>query len=353
MDGLRAISICLVIVSHAAMALGADTSRVVHRYVDWGALGVRVFFVISGYLITRLLLEERDRSGSINLGRFYFRRTLRIFPPFYLYLAVVVAFAAAGLISQSLAGVAAAATYTANYAHDAGWYVGHSWSLAVEEQFYLLWPAAVVFLGVRARWAAWAVVFACPVLRWWTYTQSHGSYGFDHHFETTADFLAVGCLLASYEGEAKRRLSELRLPPSLVLLTLAAVVLCASTLGGHPRIDLVVGRTTMAFAITGLVLTGVHAPHAAVARALNWAPLMWVGRISYSLYLWQQLAFGPVDHPDGGGVLMRLVAAFVLALASYHLIEQPIARRRNQVESTLRALISRARNRPVKAWRDA
>src|SRR4029453_9090916 len=166
LDGLRAISIAFVFFGHLAGTRGFPLSTQTGNATGLAELGVHVFFVISGYLITRLLLEEIDRNGRIDLRRFYLRRTLRIFPPYYTLLALLFIADIAGFVGLHRHDVLRAMTYTTNYAPDRSWYVGHTWSLSVEEQFYLLWPA--VMLLVRPRKAivvAAAVVLLVPVIR--------------------------------------------------------------------------------------------------------------------------------------------------------------------------------------------
>jgi peptidoglycan/LPS O-acetylase OafA/YrhL len=114
-----------------------------------GELGVHVFFVISGFLITGLLMEELALSGRISLSRFYLRRTLRIFPAYYAYLAIAFLAAVAGWVQLAPHDLMHGLSYTSNYYPSRSWFLGHTWSLSVEEQFYLLWPALVVLTGPR------------------------------------------------------------------------------------------------------------------------------------------------------------------------------------------------------------
>ena len=192
LDGLRAISIAMVIFGHLVGTRGFPITRL---HYDFGNLGVRVFFVISGFLITHLLLKEQAKIGVISLAGFYKRRALRIFPAFYAYLFVVVALTHFGVIDVSRGDALAAASYTMNYHPVRAWQVGHLWSLSVEEQFYLLWPATLAFLGCRrAAWVAGAWLFIAPLVRAWAY-HTH-SATIDESFGTVADALAIGCLFA-------------------------------------------------------------------------------------------------------------------------------------------------------------
>jgi peptidoglycan/LPS O-acetylase OafA/YrhL len=165
---MRAVSIALVLLSHASATRGAPAwlGRALPA-VGAGNLGVRVFFVISGLLITRLLLREQRRTGGVALGAFYLRRTFRIFPAYYVFLGALVAAAALGWRAPvpELA-LLHAATYTTNYSLIETWVVGHTWSLSVEEQFYLLWPPLLAWAGGRAAFlVARGFVLLAPAIR--------------------------------------------------------------------------------------------------------------------------------------------------------------------------------------------
>ena len=200
LDGLRAVSIALVVLSHTKAVLPAWVADAgFFRYVVGGGLhGVEIFFVLSGYLITTLLVREYERTGAVSLRRFYARRALRIFPAFYAYFGLLALLCAVGVVSVDWPTYLASATYTFVYMpHPQGWYVEHAWSLSVEEQFYLLWPVLLVFaqrrrISVRM---VWGVLAAMPVVRVaLTLAMAHP----DRAIVTTGsvDMLMMGCLLA-------------------------------------------------------------------------------------------------------------------------------------------------------------
>ena len=176
LDGIRGISILMVLVAHLSGTKNFPFTELMHQIGDLGNLGVRVFFVISGFLITSLLLHEVKKTGTISLKGFYLRRTFRIFPAFYAYIAIMGVAWALGWIPLRAADVIHASTYTVNYAHGRSWYIGHIWSLSVEEQFYLLWPAALLLLprgeGTRrgAAIVAIIVILVAPFARIGTWT---------------------------------------------------------------------------------------------------------------------------------------------------------------------------------------
>ena len=147
LDGLRAFSIVLVLIAHVSLQYPW-----LRRFVEHvGNYGVRIFFVISGFLITGLLLKELTKTGRISLKSFYIRRTLRIFPAFYVYVLTVVILAWAGILILLPGDLLHAVTYTMNYHMVRSWWLNHMWSLSVEEQFYLLWPTVLRHLWSAAR----------------------------------------------------------------------------------------------------------------------------------------------------------------------------------------------------------
>ena len=144
LDGLRAISIFLVLLGHAGGTHGLV--RLDLGIGDYAHLGVVVFFVISGFLITRLLLSEHAKKGQVSLQRFYTRRALRLFPASYTYIACITLLWLSGILHLEPRDLWHAVTYTVNYLPGRTWQVGHLWSLSVEEQFYLLFPVLLILL---------------------------------------------------------------------------------------------------------------------------------------------------------------------------------------------------------------
>jgi peptidoglycan/LPS O-acetylase OafA/YrhL len=148
---------------------GFPDARRVHTAIHLGDVahfGVRVFFVISGFLITTLLVDEAKKSGGVSLGAFYARRAFRIFPPYYVYLLAMMVLGAVGWVEIPWPDAVRAFTYTVNYAPERVWYVGHAWSLSVEEQFYLVWPVVLRAAGMkRGAWIALGAVVLSPLVR--------------------------------------------------------------------------------------------------------------------------------------------------------------------------------------------
>jgi peptidoglycan/LPS O-acetylase OafA/YrhL len=336
LDGLRAISVLMVIAAHETGSLTRFIPLIPFwLYLVWGALGVQTFFVISGFLITHLLLKELHATGTVSLKRFYFRRALRIFPPFYVYLAVALAFTLAGFFPGQLRAFIVAATYSWNYLGGGSELLEHTWSLSLEEQFYLLWPAALVFLGTRKsiKLAVWVILLS-PLSRVVTY------YLAPHHrpllnamLHTGLDSIMFGCLLAILWRNV--RFNQLIRPfvngwvaafAAAYSLYLAPVFLSTRFRGSY---TFVFGFTLNAIGLSLILLYVVRSPNSPVGRLLNTAVLRHLGVISYSLYLWQQIFTG---QNSVRFFPWSLPAMLGCAELSYWLVERPSLRLRARLE---------------------
>ena len=332
LDGLRAAAIGLVLLSHVGHCTGLNLP---FRWFGWqilGDLGVRVFFVISGFLITGLLLDEERKHGRVSLLRFYGRRTFRILIPYYVFLGVLVTTRAGGLVQFGQGDLFHALTYTTNYQLHPAWVSGHSWSLAVEEQFYLLWPLAVAMLGrLRAPWIAAAALIAAPVARVLVYRfvpSMHPLIGAS--FETVADALAGGCLLACVRDRLWQRGWYRALLRSRVMALLPLAVVALAMLDLYPSISYTFGYTLKTLGIALVIDWALRVPETRIARVLSLRPVVYVGTISYSLYLWQQPFLDPHTGPASLTPLKALAALTVGVLAHYA-IEKPALLQREKI----------------------
>jgi peptidoglycan/LPS O-acetylase OafA/YrhL len=274
-------------------------------------------------LITTLLLQEQARNSTIQLREFYVRRACRILPAAIAFMLPVFVIYWGQLRWYHMA---AAALYVTNFDPGHPWFLGHLWSLSVEEQFYFLWP------GVLKKWhrhqtmiLAGVILFA-PVYRFACHLlKLHGRA--DETFPTVADILAIGCLLAIFAGRMPR------IKTTWAVVMLVPVVLVPVYVGAvHFRttaILLLVLWPLLHFSIAGLLLHVVQSPY----WILNVKPIVWLGKISYGLYLWQQLfAYNPEQRN-----WYWLCVPVGLASLSYHLVEQPMLRLRHKREVRERA----------------
>jgi peptidoglycan/LPS O-acetylase OafA/YrhL len=330
----------LVIVAHTLSYLPEWAGRFPSLQLSClGQSGVDVFFVISGFLITYLLLKEFEATGTIRLKMFYLRRSFRIFPPFYAYLAVVGILWIVGLDPQDVRNFISAATYTWDYQpHAAGYLLAHTWSLSLEEQFYLLWPPCLVLLGKkRSTYLALSVILLSPVSRGLTYVLApsvRGNEGIMLH--TRLDTLMFGCAMALLWKEARfNRLVEKLLHPALFAFSIFYISILAPCLSARfdARYDWTIGYTLRGLLISIVLLYVVRKPISFPGRMLNLGPVRHIGIISYSLYLWQQMFTGPHSllFP------LNLILIWACAELSYWLVERPSYRLRDETEKMLTA----------------
>ncbi len=298
-----------------------------------GGLGVRVFFVISGFLITLLLLQERAATGRLSLPRFYLRRGLRIFPAAYLYMATMFLLAAAGVLVLAPGDRLHALTYTVNYHHLRSWYVSHLWSLSVEEQFYLVWPALLLVLGTRGGLgAAFGLVLLAPLARvalWVYWPERRIEIG--EAFSTIGDAIATGCLLAGLRAWLGRRATYLRLLRSPWFVVVPAIVLGANAFQNYPAIDFTVGETVMNLGIALSIDRCVRISDDRVRRLLESRPLVVLGTLSYSIYLWQEPFLNRFSGSPVALFPVNLLLTFAAAAASHLLVERPLLRLRRRL----------------------
>jgi peptidoglycan/LPS O-acetylase OafA/YrhL len=326
-DAWRFIAIALVIASHIVEFshpwYRANIPELAWRLRGAGPFGVQIFFCISGFVICRGTLTELANVGSVNIKGFYVRRFFRIVPPLLVYFLGVGALAMAGVAEVSGVQFIQSGLFLCNISAFGGcsWWLGHTWSLAYEEQFYLLFPLLVVgtTLGlklVRRRFllgAAGLMLIACGAL-----TFSH--YGFAKYV-STLNFMLWGCVFAAYWHRIEPVITHQ--PPLLWGLTAAATfgIGCLVALADPVRQILV--ATIMPLAIC-LTVFGTPVTVPAVAKIFLSKWIAHLGKISFSVYLWQQLATADYGHSSVAFVYYMLVVVLAFALLSYRYFELPL-----------------------------
>ncbi|MES2474703.1 MAG: acyltransferase [Verrucomicrobiota bacterium] len=325
LDGLRALSIFGVAFAHLQGTQGFPAQEWMRLPGDLGNLGVRVFFVISGFLITHLLIQESRANGTISLKNFYIRRTFRIFPAFYAYLGVIAVMAMAGLIALEWSDFGFAATYLINFVEKKDWVVGHLWSLAVEEQFYLIWPLTVVLAGWgRSTMIALGIIAIAPVLRiacW--YLMPEWQVLITKAFPTVCDSIASGCALACLRGRMDGWKHYRWFVSSRFFWLIPLVIFISNSLASHTRPDYLVGQTVRNVGIALCLDWCLRNPASTVGRFLNLRFMIWLGGLSYSFYLWQQLFLNRNSSAIWCAFPLNIILALMFALISFHGIERP------------------------------
>ena len=339
LDGLRAIAVGIVLAAHGGVP-----------YFRSGGVGVDTFFVLSGFLITTILSTEWARTGSINFRNFYARRFLRLAPA----LLLTCAFVAAGMLwlEDRFPGteIALVLSYTSNWAQalykvHLTW-LNHCWSLSIEEQFYLLWPLVIVGLARLERSPATKVkmllggallVAIYRATRVGIYSDERINFGLD----TRMDTLMAGAALAYFvQSLPTRRLAEGvswwlgRLVAPLALAGIFGIihfVTWYSPWMGWVGYILVAGAAVLV--IMDLVVGG----HSWLARVLAWQPLVFIGKISYGIYLLHLPVYYIIEKLMPTAALpvrlgLKLAISLSLATASYYLIEQRFLRMKGRFE---------------------
>ena len=345
LDGLRGVAVLSVMTFHSGLLGG-------------GWLGVDMFFTLSGFLITSLLLEEYAKSKRISLTYFYVRRALRLLPALVTLVTVLVLIL---LVTTGreyrvylLLYVSAVLLYFANWIEPfgipLGWGFGHTWSLAIEEQFYIVWPLAlIILLRLVRRRITIAVIVTCGAVAAFAYRMiltraGASSLRLFEGSDTHADPLLVGCALALWTfwdllpgGRIPRLIA--RCLAGLSMLGLAGLLLRARL-----PVDYVEhGASTAAAVCTGLIIADLLGPHPLLARALRNGLLLGTGRISYGLYLWHYPMFfalgietyGPISAP--WLIATGWVGTAGAALVSFYLVESPALRLKTRFRPSRRA----------------
>lgn len=332
---MRAVSITLVVIGHSADIVPhfegffGKCIQALLVVVGNGELGVTVFFVLSGFLITTLLFKEIRRSGQISIFNFYVRRALRIWPAFYVMLGTVVLLGVTRQIPLTTGEVVSAGLFFWNYyPHGTTWFLGHTWSLAVEEQFYLVWPLLLKLLGVsRAIWFAVGVIALEPLIRVANYffaPSSRGHISIMGH--TRADSLMIGALVALLYSNPRfqilvKRLFAWHLPAAgAVWIFFLSPILEAKARGAYL---LPIGYTLQICAIALILLWTIQNSRSLVGRILNSRPFVHIGVLSYSIYLWQPIFLAPPGTWIIGRSLLSFPLIWITAECSYRFIEAP------------------------------
>ena len=300
-----------------------------------GFLGVQIFFVLSGFLITTLMLREVRRTGRLHLGHFYLRRALRIGPVYVVYLVFVAVLQGTGQVRLSASAWVSAATWTVNLVPGTmPWPISHFWSLCVEEHFYLLWPLMMAFLPLRACRRAVGVCLVMVLGLRWLVLLAFPHAAVDLLTFTRIDDIAFGCGLAflAHDPRWRDRMDQLtasgRCLASLFAVFVASQVVFSNLIGSrllpHLPLQFAIGlaNDVNAFTISVFMWRMLTRPHGFCGTLLNHPVAVTLGVLSYSAYLWHL----PICErgPEWIGAFpQNLILIFAAAWLSYRLIEKP------------------------------
>jgi peptidoglycan/LPS O-acetylase OafA/YrhL len=344
LDGLRAIAVLIVIVAH----FGLD-------HIVPGGFGVTVFFFISGFLITRLLIAEGEAKGKVELGKFYLRRFARLYPALlFMVFGSTAYFMAMGYGGPSVTELLAAIFYFTNIFQVSAVASGgempfmswtHLWSLAVEEHFYLLFPLVVISCGAlinRLRLSVIAVLVIVPLWRLFTFSALDVPVADYNYMMTDAriDSIAWGCLLTIILHEAGR-IAKFRWLIGVVPVAVALVALLATFVVRDEAFRHVLRYSVQGASLFVLVLNFYYLSALRLSvRVLELQPFVWLGRVSYGLYLWHFPVIDASRRMFGAGLLsitVAIIATLVITAFSFYVVEQPFNRLRKRLGSHIPA----------------
>lgn len=331
-DGLRGLSVLLVLLSHLGLYWHLPNTSLWRQRI-WpliaGETGVYVFFSLSGFLITSLLLSEKIKFGTINFRRFYIRRFLRLTPPLFCLYVTLLILMMFGLLPQAWLALACAALYLYNYVPDSIYTneLAHTWSLGVEEQYYLIWPAVVNFLGTKATLILASTIIILSVILSLILPDSllyHGQVFYSLNrwiVPAIAPIMvgAIGAVILHGNGTLIEYFARVKWPALLAMLLYATPLYAPLLLSKSIFIVQTMG-------ITALLVWLFANQHGTLAAILEWRPLAYVGRISYGIYVWQGLFLrnGPGGKLPIQHFPANIVLVFIVAALSYFLIERPV-----------------------------
>ncbi len=343
LDGLRALAVLAVIAFHEQFS-----------WAPGGLLGVGVFFTLSGYLITDLLLSQFRTHGKMRLGQFWMRRARRLLPALFVMLAVVTAWvsiADRARLASLRGAVAAASGYYSNW-----YFIGthssyfarfappqpldHLWSLAVEEQFYLIWPwlllLGILVIRKRPQAVSWlvlptlALAAASAVAMLMLYQPGYDPTRIYEGTDTRASGLLIGAALAMTWSSARAARAGRACRISLdvpAFIGLAVILLMVWRVGQYSTFLYRGGMVVLSIA-TVAVLAGAAIPGSAIGLVLGWGPLRWLGVRSYGIYLWHYPVIVLTTPANGtenlGRAAAQIAASIGLAALSWHFIEEPV-----------------------------
>ena len=336
LDGLRAVAVSLVLLAHSADMRGVPHSLTyLIATLNFGSLGVWLFFCISGFIITHLLLREEQKKSRISLKFFWQRRALRIMPPLLGFMCVmlIVANFAPG-IDISASEIFPAITFTVGLWGSSTWWFGHTWSLAIEEQFYIIWPLLFLACTIANRLRNLLVVsaFAITILGISELFGIGSKYLSQSLFPLNFVYLAAGCTLALLRQKNHHLLVRFAKNSEAIRILIGFSLLAtARILMTRPSVPAVFINILEAIGLILLIHVAIESK-SWLAGVLAWRPMVLLGGISYSLYLWQQLFLGRFGQSWWQQLPQALLFAVICAVLSYWILERPFFALRDRLK---------------------
>lgn len=331
-DAWRFLAVVMVIQSHIFVYSGLKVTLLA-PFLDpldrLGELGVLIFFVISGFVICSGLVAEKSRTGTICLSAFYVRRFYRIIPPLWLYLSSLLLLDAGGVIEISPQQALTSASFLCNMPFPDGcsWFAGHTWTLAYEEQFYLFFPLLMLFVplinnSLRFGLAIGGLIIASVLLN----RMGHLFFG---EYLMYFIFLLTGCGSALLPENIISRIRRMHIVAWLIVIALLLLGIGYLPVGIEKQV-----KTVFYPVLILLMVLGTPIRIKSIAVVFKNRGLCYLGRISYTVYLWQELVTG---NYVGWVTFVYIAVVITFAMISYRYIELPLQRTATVISNDLKA----------------
>jgi peptidoglycan/LPS O-acetylase OafA/YrhL len=329
-DAWRFIAIALVLVCHVVVYsrpwYAEQFPALVWRLQNLGTFGVQIFFCISGFVICRGMLHEQSTTGAVGIQSFFIRRFFRIIPPLFIYVLAIWLLSINGVVQATPGELVKAALFLCNIGTEScGWFVGHTWSLAYEEQFYLVFP--VLFVAFAAPRTRHLIVLTTGLVMLASLLLHAFSFHQTAEYASTFAYMLMGCIAALYWQGWQAFLK--RMPVAVWAALLVATPLLASLIVLPDPLRYLVSVVLAPLAVCAVVFgTPVSVP--AIGRFFLNPVISHLGKISFTVYLWQQLATASYSDSPLYFAFVALAGVFLVALLSYRYFEQPLIKLGNR-----------------------
>jgi peptidoglycan/LPS O-acetylase OafA/YrhL len=321
LDTWRFIAVWLVIQSHLLIYSGLsiiDKFEFLRRLGRFGTLGVSIFFFLSGYVICTGLLIEYGRSQRVSLLAFYVRRFFRINPPRVLFLFSCYFLSRFGLIKISISQLSLSALYLCNLNFDCSWYAGHTWSLAYEEQFYLIFPLLFIWLywKLKSRLFFFYLLIVLILVSLIFRVTGHDFFSDYPHFMS---MILTGVVVALFKNELSQKLHNISSKLWVIVACIFVVFIIFTPYYLEKYTSILFYPPIIAYLV---FTTPVH--HKIFQILFENHYICYLGRITYTVYLWQQLAMAKYDHLPLFWYPIMLIAVWIWAHLSFKWFESPL-----------------------------
>ena len=331
LNGLRGLSIIAVLMGHVSSRNWIfndlekiDFLRPFMSVIQDSQMGVNLFFIISGFLITSIIISEENNSEKVNLKNFFLKRIIRIFPVYFALLFVYYILQILGIIFIPKESWITAVTYTKYFNWKVDWYTAHGWSLSIEEHFYLVWPLIFYFFKSFRKKIIFFIIIIVPFIRYFSH-KYHISGINNLTILYRIDAIAFGCLIAFYKNYLIEKINTIYFITALIIILIFEELLPHIGVFKLNNLMLSEGHRhglVINICLSIVLIYSVFGPKKITFKILNSKILSFIGTISYSIYIWQQPFLSDEDYWINH-LPQSIILVFVVSILSYYFIEKP------------------------------